>query len=118
MAVSGELPKPDFKCAVKIYRNDIRKSASKVGEFNQELSTAYKEIKKVCNIHPGAAKLAFKLERMEDTKRDDFLRSLQGLMLEMNIGITEDLVDAAEGNDQSPIIPTVAKAETELATLN
>lgn len=118
MAVTGEVPKPDFKRAVKIYREDIRKAGSKAAEFQQELSTAFKTIKKGCNVHPGAAKLAFSLERMEDTKRDDFLRSLRGLMLEMNIGLSEDLVDKAEGVGAAEVIPTVAKAETELATIN
>lgn len=103
--VDGEVPKHDFALAVRIYRTDIKKAASKVGEFNQELSTAYKAIKKNANIQPSAAKLAFKLDDMEESKRDDFLRSLNGLLKELNIHMPSDLVDQAEGKEREPVIP-------------
>jgi hypothetical protein len=72
-----EIQKPDFDLAKRIYFNDIKPAQSKVGEHAQEMSTAYKEIKKAAHIQPQAAKLAFKLVEMEESKRDDFLRSLQ-----------------------------------------
>lgn len=103
--VSGEVPKHDFGLAVRIYRQDIKKAASKVGEFNQELSTAYKAIKKNANIQPKAAKLAFSLDDMEEAKRDDFLRSFNGLLKELNIHMPSDLVDQAEGKGPEPVIP-------------
>lgn len=110
------IAKPDFERAVRIYKQDIRPAQAKVGEYAQEQSTAYKEIKKACNIVPGAAKLAFKLNEMEDVKRDDFLRSLYGLMQELGIGISQDLVDQM-GDGDAPEMPVMAaKPVAELVT--
>src|SRR3546814_11987787 len=76
-----------------------------MGEFSQEVSTAYKHIKKHCHIQSGAAKLAFKLDGMEEAKRDDFLRSFNGLCKELNIHMPRDLMDAAEGTPIESIVP-------------
>lgn len=111
-----EIQKPDFEQAVRIYRNDIRPAQAKVGEYAQEQSTAYKQIKKGCNVHPGAAKLAFKLNEMEDHKRDDYLRSLYGLMNVLKIGISADLVDQM-GDDDAPTMPVADKKPLELVSL-
>jgi len=115
--ISGEIPKPDFALAIKFYQDDIRPAQSKVGEFAQEQSTAYKAIKKQANVHPGAAKLAFKLNEMEDTKRDDFLRSLYGLMAELDIGLSRDLVDAM-GDGEAEKMPTKERKRPALATVS
>lgn len=115
--ITGEIPKPDFKLAVKYYREDIRPAQSKVGEYAQEQSTAYKAIKKTAHVNPGAAKLAFKLNEMEDAKRDDFLRSLYGLMSELKLGISADLIDQMSGDD-APRMPVVERPAPSLATVN
>ncbi|EQA97300.1 hypothetical protein [Sphingobium sp. HDIP04] len=115
--INGEIPKPDFALAVKLYKEDIRPAQAKVGEFAQEQSTAYKAIKKQAHVHPGAAKLAFKLFDMEDTKRDDYLRSLYGLMQELDIGLTRDLVDAM-GDGEADEMPTRERKRPELATVS
>ena len=115
--INGEIPKPDFNLAIKLYKEDIRPAQAKVGEFAQEQSTAYKAIKKQAHVHPGAAKLAFKLHEMEDTKRDDFLRSLYGLMKGLDIGLTRDLVDAM-GDDEADDMPTKDRARPTLATVS
>jgi hypothetical protein len=113
-----EIGKPDFDRAIRIYRQDIKPAQSKVGEFAQEQSTAYKEIKKGCNIHPGAAKLAFKLDQMEDARREDFLRSLSGLMKALNIGVSADLVDQAEGESLGDVIPVVESTRPAMMAVN
>jgi hypothetical protein len=112
-AVSSEILKPDFELAISLYKNDIRPAQSSVGEFAQEMSTAYKAIKKDAHVNPGAAKLAFKLDMMEDFKRDDFLRSLYGLMKHLNIGISADLVDAM-GDGEAPAMPVASKDKPSL----
>lgn len=95
--INGEVPKPDFELAAKIYREDIRPAAGKVGEHAQEMSTAYKDIKKKAHIQPQAARAAFRLVDMEASKRDDYLRSFNGLLRELKIFMPADLVDVAEG---------------------
>jgi hypothetical protein len=113
-----EVLKPDFDLARRIYFNDIKPAQGKVGEHAQEMSTAYKEIKKAAHIQPQAAKLAFKLVEMEESKRDDFLRSFRGLLTVFNIFIPADLVDQAEGKTgESNVIPIGESAKPQLATI-
>ena len=93
----GEVKAKDFAGAVRTYRNDIKPAISKVGEHNQEASSGYKHIKKNCHIQPQAAKMAFKLDGMEEARRDDFLRCFTGLLKELGIPLeSNDLVDQAQ----------------------
>lgn len=112
-----EVHKPDFALAKRIYFNDIKPAQSKVGEFAQEQSTAYKEIKKAAHIQPQAAKAAFALIEMEESKRDDYLRSFNGLLTEFNIFMPRDLVDQAEDKPLSNVVPIGESARPQLATI-
>ena len=104
---TGELKAMDFDKAVSLYRQDIKPAISKVGEHAQEVSTAYKHIKKHCGIPPSIARFCFKLAEEEDTKRDVQLRALSGLLSKLGIGIiAADLVDQAQGSSGTPVIPT------------
>lgn len=117
--INGEVGQPDFERAMEIYKGDIKPSQSKVGEYSQELSTAYKSIKKDCNIQPGAMKLFVKLDSMEESKRDDFLRSLNGLMKAGSIFMPRDMLDIAGGAEgQESVIPTGEKSKPDLKTVN
>ena len=69
-------------------------------------------------VNTRAAKFVFKLAEESEEKRNDILRSLRGLLAEMHIGITDDLVSDAEGEDtDAPIVPTAKPEQVELATL-
>ena len=118
--------KKDFGLAAKIWRTDIKPAISKAGETMQEASSGYKQIKKVANIQPGAAKLAFKLVDMEEAKREDFLRCLGGLLKEFNIAIVPtdmvDMMQAGEADDgyarpkpQLGLVTLSDGSETDLA---
>ncbi len=117
--INGEIPKPDFELAAKIYREDIRPAMSGVGEHAQEMSTAYKEIKKRAHIQPQAARAAFRLVDMEEAKRDDYLRSFNGLLRELKIFMPADLVDAAEGKATigETVVPIGESLKPKLATI-
>jgi hypothetical protein len=91
---TGEVQKKDFKLAVKLLKNDILPAQARVGEHAQEMSTAYKAIRKQCHIQVTAAKTAFKLADLEDAKREDWLRGFNGLLVELGIQLEPDLVDA------------------------
>ena len=113
-----EIKSMDFAGAVRVYREDIKKAVSKVGEHSQELSTAYKHIKKQCGISSKAAKLAFQLDGMEDFKRDDFLRALNGLMTELGIFMPTDMIDVANGAVAGEsAIPTGNRVKPRLVTV-
>lgn len=114
----GEVKNMDFAGAVRVYRQDIKQAVSKVGEFSQELSTAYKAIKKQHGISAKAAKLAFQLDDMEDFKRDDFLRALNGLMKELGIFMPTDMIDVANGAVAGEsAIPTGTRERPRLVTV-
>jgi hypothetical protein len=117
--VTGEVLKPDFALAVKLYRHDIKPAQAKVGEFAQEQSTAYKAIKKTAHVEPNAARQAFRLDQMEEAKRDDWLRSFNGLLKELNIFMPRDLADIAEGKGTTGenVVPFGDRAAPQLATI-
>lgn len=117
--INGEVPKPDFDRAIKLYRHDIKPAQAKVGEFAQEQSTAFKEIKKGCHIQPQAAKAAFKLDEMEPAKRDDWLRSFNGLLKGLGIFMPRDLADIAEGKGTAGenVVPFGEAQRPQLATI-
>lgn len=113
-----QVAKPDYEKAVRIYRQDIKPANEKSGEHAQAASTGYKAIKKDCRVNTRAAKFVFKLAGESEEKRNDVLRSVRGLLDAMNIGITDDLVSDAEGeNTAAPIVPNAKGEEVELATL-
>lgn len=114
----GEVKQKDFAGAVRVYRQEIKKAVSKVGEHSQELSTAYKHIKAHCHISSKAAKMAFQLDDMEDFKRDDFLRSLNGLLEELGIFMPTDMIDVANGAVAGEsAIPTGTREKPRLVTV-
>lgn len=114
-----EVQKPDFEKAVRIYRGDIKPAVEAAGERAQEASTGYKAIKKECRVNTRAARFVFSLERESEEKRNDVLRSLRGMLGAMGIGITDDLVSAAENEDSdAPIIPAAKPETVTVATLN
>lgn len=106
---SGLIAEKDFAKAYQIYQKDILPAQSKVGDFAQEQSTAYKAIKKHCGIQPQAARTAFRLGDMEDAKRDDWMRCFIGLCREMGIPLeSNDLVDQAEAAPRpKPVLATL-----------
>lgn len=102
----GLVHKKDFRRAMKIYHADIAPAASSAAEYMQTMSTAYKEIKKECHIQAFAMKTFVKVAELEESRRDDWLRSFAGLLEEARIYMPSDLVDAAEGKKpRSNVIP-------------
>jgi hypothetical protein len=110
---------PDYDLAVRLYRQDIRPAIGKVGEHSQEMSTAYKAIKKQAHIQPQAARAAFRLIDMEEAKRDDYLRSFNGLLKALGIFMPVDLVDAAQGKGTvgDSVVPMGQRPRPQLATV-
>lgn len=114
----GEVKKIDVDTAFRIVRSDIKPNLSKVGEHNQEVSTAYKAIKKDCGIPSWVIKLGLKLEDMEDFKRDHELRAMKLWFDRLGLSIKVDLVDQAEGKTDTNVIPLKTGAtDGGLATL-
>lgn len=104
--VGGVIIEKDFDKAAKIIREDIKPARSSASEKMQEVSTAFKAIKKQCGLQPGAVKAAIKVAEMEDAKGEDWLRCFVGQVNKL-IGRDVltfhggDLVDQAEGSADS-----------------
>lgn len=103
----------DAKRAVKIMREDILPQLTTIGEHSQEMSTAYKAIKKECNVPSWVMKLAIKLMDTEDFKREHELRALEAMLIELGLSISEDLVDRAQGKgrEDGKVIPRQKASE-------
>lgn len=110
----GEIPQPDFERALRIMAHDIQPSEETNASARGDLSAAWKLIEDECHCNKAAAKTFNKLRGMSDEKRDDFLRTLYGLMRFSGIGVNKDLVDIAEGGE-APGMPVAASSEQDLA---
>jgi hypothetical protein len=109
---------PDFETAIKILANDVHPADEKSASARGNLSAAWKAIEDDCHVNKGAAKLYYKLSGMSEEKKDDFLRSLYGLMKTGGLGISADLVDRMESDGEAPEMPIVQRSdEGGLATL-
>jgi len=112
-----EIVAPDFERAISVLEHDIHPEQEKNAKARGELSAAWKVIEDECRVNKKAAKLYFQMTGMSDEKRDDFLRSLYGLMKTGNMGISADLVDRM-GDGEAPAMPIVDGGAREgLATL-
>lgn len=101
---------PDFDRALKVMQNDISNAADKASTAQGNLSAAWKIIEDKCHVNKRAAKVfESKLLGQDQETIDDFLRSLYGLMTAAGIGISEDLVDKAQGAEP-PSMPTTRRS--------
>ena len=112
-----QIHKPDYERAIRVLTNDVHPQSEKNAKARGELSGAWKVIEDDCHVNKAAAKLYFKLTGMSDEKKDDFLRSLYGLMQTGNIGISADLVDRMEDGEAPTMPVAAATAKPGLATL-
>ncbi len=112
--------KPDFERAIKVLTNDVHPANEKSAKSRGDLSAAWKVIEDDCHVNKKAAKLYFDLAGASEEKKDDFLRSLYGLMTAGGMGISADLVDRMEGEGEAPAMPIVQRADdgAGLATLS
>lgn len=114
----GALPTPDFERAIKVITNDLNPLLEKSAKVRGDQAAGRKVIEDDCHCNKKAAKDFHKLLRMDPELRDDYFRTLRGLLDVSGLGISRDLVDEAEGKDASPVIPVVDKSRPELATVN
>lgn len=97
----AEIKAPDFEKALRIIKNDVRPAEENNAEERGKLSGAWKAVEKDCRVNKAAAKLVNKLDQMSEENRDDFLRSLYGMMRAADIRISRDLVDQAHGTEET-----------------
>lgn len=69
-------------------------------EARGELGAAVKDAEEVHGINRKAFKLCMSLSRMEETKRDDFLRSFDDYRAKLELNPDPDLFADAEGDEE------------------
>jgi hypothetical protein len=106
--ITGEILAPDFEKMKRIFTRDIRPAEEKNSKQRGDLSAAWKAIETDCHCNKRAAKLLLRLSQETEEARDDFLRTLYGGMQALNISLTADLVDKAEGVE-APTMPVEVK---------
>lgn len=115
----GEIKPIDAKRACQILRQDILPNITKIGERSQEVSTAYKAVRKECNIPTWVMKLGIKLKDTEDFKRDHELRAMKAVFEELGISIRTDMVDMAEGKSgDGSVVGTSQSSRPRLVTVS
>jgi hypothetical protein len=102
-------PKPiDFAGAIRVMRGEIAPAEENNAESRGDLSAGWKKVEE-CGVHKGAAKAFYKLLNASTEKRDDFLRTWDGLCEAGNVSISEDLVDKMT----KPFAPAPQNAKAE-----
>ena len=96
----------DAERAKRIIDQDILPEQTTIGEHAQAVSTAFKEIVKHCHIPSWVVRVAIKLKKTEDAKREHELRALNAMLEVMGLSvIPADLVDQANGANGTNVIP-------------
>jgi len=102
------IEKPDFERAIRVMNQDVLPAEQDSASTRGDLSAAWKIIEKDCHCNKAAAKDFHKLKRMAEENRDDYLRTLYGLMQAGGIGISQDLVDQMSDDGDVPSMPVIA----------
>lgn len=82
-------------------------------EARGELGAAVKDAEEVHGINRKAFKLVLSLKRMEQDKRDDFLRSLSDYVEKLDLGPQADLFADGEGDEAQRRAAQGAAAATD-----
>lgn len=96
----------DAERAKSIILRDILPEQTTIGEHAQMVSTGFKTITKECNIPSWVVRVAIKLRKTEDAKREHELRALNAMLDAFDLAvIPADLVDQANGTNGTNVIP-------------
>jgi len=82
---------------IKAHIKSLSGLKAKVSEITGQIGAEVKRAENDKNIHRGAAAFVLKLSRMDEEKRDEFLRHFDSYRLQMGMGRQSDLF-----NDDAP----------------
>ncbi len=82
---------------IKAHIKSLSGLKAKVSEITGQIGAEVKRAESDLNIHRGAASLILKLHRMDEEKRDEYLRHFDSYRLQMGMGRQSDLF-----NDDAP----------------
>lgn len=76
---------------IKAHIRSLSGLKAKVSEITGQIGAEVKRAENDLNIHRGAAAFVLKLSRMDEEKRDEFLRHFDSYRLQMGFGRQDDL---------------------------
>ena len=115
--INGEVPKPDFELADRIYDNDIAPANSEQKRAMKTASEGWKTVKKDARVHVAGYRQAMTVSRMEHADQQAWLRSFNGGLKMKGVTLEADMVDQAQGNDPGNVVPLGKRDRGGLATL-
>lgn len=83
---------------IKAHIKSLSGLKAKVSEITGQIGAEVKRAESDLNIHRGAAALTLKLHRMDEEKRDEFLRHFDSYRLQLGMGRQSELF-----NDDAPV---------------
>lgn len=116
--VTGQVMAPDFDKAKSIWDNDIRPARKTQRQAMKDQAEAWKEAKGEAYINKPAFAQAAKLFEMEESDQQSYLRTFYGALNVFGIGLHADMMDKAEGAEESEggfVAPPVVKPSTMAA---
>lgn len=116
-AVSNGPAEPDFAGAAEVIRKEISPDKEDMSKIQGDLSASWKRVEDQFHVNKKAAKSAAQMLTMSQETRDDYLRSLYGMMRAFNISVSADLVDAMQ-DGETPTMPVRSGASSDSALLN
>lgn len=115
--INGEVPKPDFELADRLYDNDIAPANADQKRAMKTASEGWKTVKKDARVHVAGYRQAMTVSRMERADQQAWLRSFNGGLKMKGVTLEADLVDKAEGKDPENVVPIGKRERPGLATL-
>lgn len=115
--ISGEVPKPDFDHAHRVYQNDIVPANREQKRAMKEASDAWKVVKKEARVHVAGFRAAMKVAEMEEAEQQVWLRSFNAGLQLRHVTLEADLVDQAEGKQPENVVPIGSAQRPQLATI-
>lgn len=114
--ISGEVPKPDFDEADKIYNADIAPANKLQRQAMKDASDGWKAVKGL-RVNVAGARTAYKIAGMEDAEQQAWLRSFNGVLAKKGVVLEADLVDQAQGKPPQNVVPIGEARRPQLATM-
>ncbi len=86
----------DFDKAAKVMKGELAGHRDKGAKIRGDQSASWKKIEEM-GLNKRAAKAIFSMQDQSPAEVSDYLRTFIGLLNPLGLGITRDMVDAAEG---------------------
>lgn len=112
---SGEYNRPDAEKAFTIYDGEIKDNLTKMAELRGECAQPWKDIRKIAHFPRPVINFILALESLDDDqKQEHYVLALNEGMKLRGIGLPDDLVTRANGEEGGSAVPVVKRTRPRL----